>query len=643
MNSVKKTKILIVEDEGIIAMDVKRRLERAGYQVTGIADNSADTFLSVGENRPDLVMMDIIIQGERDGIETAMDLRKICDIPVVFLTSHSDPATVQRAKTAMPYGYLVKPFQERELATTLEMALYRHQAEKRLAEQATMLNEASDAIISTDTEWCITFWNRGAERIYGWKSEEVVGRPVAFMSRDVNAGEDAETQTSLIRTGVWAGELTQVTKDGRPITVCSHQTLINDHSSVPKAILMINSDITERKAIELKVQQTQRLESIGTLAGGLAHDLNNALSPALMGLDVIQDHLQADEMRSLVEVMKSGILWGADIVRQLMRFSKDSTTTQMDFAPGRLLMDVTKVAKHTFAKGIHVEPELPGDLWQIRGDPTQFHQVVLNLCINAGESMPEGGTLKVVAKNVEVDALYAAANASARKGPHVCISVTDTGGGIPSELLERVFEPFVSTTPEQKGTRMGLFIVYSIVREHGGFVVVESELGRGTCVKAHFPALPGATKHHESSEDLEAPRGKKEWILLVNDDSNFRNTARQTLEHFGYRVVTAEDGASGLIAFMKQRDEIRAVLTGLRLPRLSGIDMCRALKEHQADLGIVVTANMPDSAVANELISTMGISVVNLPCISTVLLSALRSAIKDEGTVLPFVRESAAA
>ena len=348
-------------------------------------------------------------------------------------------------------------------------------------------------------------------------------------------------------------------------------------------------DLTEKKQLEAQFLRAQRLEGVGALASGIAHDLNNVLSPVLMIATLLRDRVQDADSRAMLDTMESCAQRGASIIKQLLTFARGAPGVRVPLTVRHLLRDSDKIITETFPRDIRSRVNTPADLWPLLGDATQVHQVLMNLCVNARDAMPDGGTLTLGAKNVIVDEAFAAMASGAKAGPYVCVTVSDTGTGIPPEDLDRIFDPFFTTKEIGKGTGLGLPTVLGIVRGHGGFLQVDSRLGRGTTFALYFPASPQAQVACTASREAIPPRAQGELIIVVDDEPSVRDCLCRTLESHGYRVVEAAHGAEGLAAFSQHRAQVRAVITDMMMPVMSGpamINILRALDPHLLILGM---------------------------------------------------------
>ena len=339
-------------------------------------------------------------------------------------------------------------------------------------------------------------------------------------------------------------------KDGSRVALLNGAAAFEDN---PEEGVSFAVDLTERKKLEQQFLRTQRMESIGTLAGGIAHDLNNTLGPIIMSIDLLKMNCPDQSSQELLAIISSSAQRGADMVSQVLSFARGVEGRRMEVQVKHLVREIEKIVNDTFLKNIQVRTIIPNDLWTVRGDPTQLHQVLLNLCLNARDAMPAGGILTISVENLTLDAQYAgqSLNVEAEAGPYIFIQVKDSGGGMSSETMERIFDPFFTTKELGKGTGLGLSTTAAIVKSHGGFIRVYSEVGKGTTFKIYLPAQVEPTAA-EAEHAAEMPRGNGELILVVDDEAAVREITQQTLQAFGYRAIVATDGADAVAVFARQ-------------------------------------------------------------------------------------------
>ena len=468
----------------------------------------------------------------------------------------------------------------------------RRQVEDMLHQQVSLLDKASDAILVRDLDHRITYWNKSAEKIYGWSAEEALGQKVpALLYRD--AAHFEERNNKLLTNGEWAGEVTQVNKAGAEIVVEGSWTLVRDVEGRPKCILAINTNITERKRLEDQILRSQRMESIGTLAGGIAHDLNNVLTPIMMSVDLLNLRIKDDSCRATLETIASSARRGADMLNQVLSFARGVEGQKAPLQISRLLQDLARIVGDTFPKNIQIRlRDKLRESGTVTGDTTQIHQVLLNLCVNARDAMPAGGTLTISAEHLVIDAQYAAMNIEAREGPHIMISIEDDGAGIPHEILPNIFDPFFTTKEIGRGTGLGLSTSLAIMKSHGGFFRVYSEPGHGSSFRVYLPTQPALAVAQPLFEEPVLPRGNQELVLLVDDEAAVREITRQTLEAYGYRVLVAADGAEAVSLYARQQNEIALVLTDMRMPIMDGSTTIQVLMKMNPQVCIIAASGI---------------------------------------------------
>lgn len=383
-------------------------------------------------------------------------------------------------------------------------------------------------------------------------------------------------------------------------------------------------DITERKKLEQQFLRAQRMEAIGTLASGVAHDLNNILAPMLMGASLLKSKLTSEREQAILNIIENGAQRGAGIIRQLLTFSRGTEAARKSVQLRHLINDMVQLAQETFPRNLELEPTVPADLWTVKADPTQLHQVLMNLCVNARDAMPHGGKLTLSAENVRLTAAQAKLNPQAKPGPYVVLTVGDTGEGIPQAIIERIFDPFFTTKPEGKGTGLGLSTVLAIAKNHGGFVTVYSEPGKGSVFKVYLPAAeaPGATVEADATD---VPRGNGELLLLVDDEPGLREATRLVLEENGYGVLTATNGEEGVREFLARRNEVRAIVTDMMMPVMDGVDMIRTIRLVADRLPIVGMSGLDEITRRDELAALGVREVLAKPCEPRLLLRALHA------------------
>ncbi len=480
-------------------------------------------------------------------------------------------------------------------------------ADAKIREQAALIDNAHDAIAVHDMEHHIIYWNKEAERLYGWTAEEATGKNASeLLYKDK---EDSplhiEARKSVIERGEWSGEMQHVTKDGREITVESRWTLMHDNEGKPKSILVINTDITGKKKLEEQFLRAQRIESIGTLAGGIAHDINNVLAPIMLSLELLKEKFPDDESQKLIEILDRSAQRGASLIKQVQSFARGVEGKRIPLQTAHLISEIRQIAKETFPRSIEIRTEIQKDLWTISGDATQLHQVLMNLCVNARDAMPDGGILSISAKNIFIDENFAHINIEARVGRYIVIVVTDTGTGIPPKIIDRMFEPFFTTKEHGKGTGLGLSTALGIVKSHGGFITVYSEVGEGTAFKVYLPAITTTETQKMEEPYRELVTGHGELILVVDDEDQIRDITSSALKTHGYRVLTASNGLEAIALYEQNKEEIKLVLMDMMMPVMDGLEGIQELRKINPELKIIAASGLTERDKLTKAAGTM--------------------------------------
>lgn len=497
-------------------------------------------------------------------------------------------------------------------------------ADERIAQQAAMLDLAHDAIIVRDFDSeQIIFWNKGAERMYGWTAEEALEQTIGeFICMDPST--PARLSQSLLEKGEWHGEMQHISKTGKKLIVDTRATLIRDHNGKPQAVLSINADVTEQRKLEAQFLRAQRMESIGTLASGVAHDLNNILAPIMMSCELLRHDIAPESRQEIISTIAMSAERGAQIVRQVLAFGRGLEGERRPLSAKASIKELAKILTETLPKGIRLDVEISPELWPIVGDSTQIHQVLLNLCVNARDAMPEGGRMRIAARNVEIDANYASMLTEITPGSYVLIEVADTGTGIPPEIIDRIFDPFFTTKGVGKGTGLGLSTVLGIVKSHGGGIQVTSEPGKGTTFNVYLPSAMDGTEVPTEKEASAVPRGNGELILVVDDEACIRNAAKFVLQDAGYKVLCAADGTEALAAFATHAGQVGAVVTDIAMPYMDGIALIRALRKMQPGIAIAASTGIGEKNKIADLKAVDVPHVLHKPYGADAILRVIR-------------------
>lgn len=469
---------------------------------------------------------------------------------------------------------------------------------------AGIIDSAMDAIISIDVTRCIILFNPAAEKVFGYSAAEIMGQPIdrlipmRFHEAHHHHIENFSTTKTSKRSMGKLGAIYGTRSNGEefPIEASISQVEANNE----KIYTVILRDITEKKKMEMQFLRAQRMESIGTLAGGVAHDLNNILSPILMSVQMLQLKVIDERSQRMLEVLRLSVERGGELVKQILSFARGVAGERVELQPRHLLQETVKILKETLPKSIRVALHLDPDLPLVSGDATQLQQVLMNLCINARDAMPNGGTLSIEAKIVVIDDTYAEMLPDATAGHFIQITIMDTGAGIAPEHLSRIFDPFFTTKEVGKGTGLGLATVATIIKSHEGFVNVYSEIGQGTKFSFYLPALTTEALALTEKLSPKLPSGNGELILVVDDESAIRQIAQTILENFNYRVLTANDGAEAIAKFAQHQNEIAVVITDIVMPVMDGAALIRAIRAIRPPTKIIASSGFAETNKLDE-------------------------------------------
>ncbi len=502
----------------------------------------------------------------------------------------------------------------------------RRAADERMREQAAYLDKAQDAIVVLDLSDRIGYWNQGAERLFGWTAAEAIGMD-SFRMLSTNPEKTAAARGETFAKGEWVGELRNKVKGGGEVTVQSSWTLVRGDDGRAESVLVINTDVTEKKRIEGQLLRSQRMEGLGLLAGGIAHDLNNMLAPILTSSDLLKYSNSPEESEKLLRIIESSAKHGAALVRQLLAFARGAEGQHTDVSLRTLLEDFGAFIRPTLGKTVVFATEFRGDIPDVRADSTQIKQVLVNLCLNARDAMPHGGRISLLLGEVTLDATGVQSYPGAKPGHYAEIVVVDTGSGIPPDKIDRIFDPFFTTKEQGKGTGLGLSTVRGIVKGHGGFISVESEMNRGTTFRILLPAAVAIPAIVIPPEARKANHGHGEAILLVDDEPAVRLTLQLMLGASGYRVYAAGDGREALGIWQDHIQEVKLVITDLQMAGMDGLELIQNLREKTPFLPIVAISGLAFSGHFDVPLHEAGVPLLPKPIRRDNLLSAVQSAL----------------
>lgn len=503
-------------------------------------------------------------------------------------------------------------------------------AEERIRQQASLLDQAQDAIMVCDLNLMLLYWNRGAEHIYGYAVDEVLGCEI----NDILCA-DEPFRPQRDGSDSWQNEFVHHTKSGNAINVMSRWTLVRNDRGQPDYFLITNTDVTEQRKSEAHLFRAQRLESIGILAGGIAHDLNNVLSPIFMSVDMLRLRDPGPEAEKWLCMIRDSAERGAELIKQVLTFARGFGGERVTLQIRHIVKEILGVLGQTLPKNIEVRYDLPSDLDLISADPTHLHQILLNLCINARDAMAGGGLLLITAENVNVDAQLASRNPEAVPGKYVRIDIEDSGAGIPAELLPKIFDPFFTTKEIGKGTGLGLSTTLMIVRGYGGFLNVVSEVGKGSTFSIYLPSIEVDAESMLVSRSRDLPFGMGELVMIVDDEEAIREAARATLESYGYQVVTARNGLEAKELFERRDREIEVILTDMAMPVMGGGELIEHVRSASPHQRFIVMSGLIDRSGSAEMEAKGVEAILSKPFTAEVLLKAVAPAIRPHEGDIP--------
>jgi nitrogen-specific signal transduction histidine kinase/CheY-like chemotaxis protein len=376
---------------------------------------------------------------------------------------------------------------------------------------------------------------------------------------------------------------------------------VRDDAGQPVSLFMIGTNVTDQKRLEAQFLRAQRLESVGNLASGIAHDLNNVLTPISISLQLFRDKLTDPADLELLKNLETSTRRGADILKQILTFTRGSDLTPEPIEVPRVLKEIARIVGETFPRDVRLESRAPRDLWMVRGNPTQLYQVLMNLCVNARDAMPAGGRLTLLGANRTLDADAATLHVAARPGPYVVLTVADTGEGMSPEVQERMFDPFFTTKAPGRGTGLGLASVHRIVSAHEGFLMVESAPGQGTRLDVYLPAVPLSAPSDDAKPAEATVEGHLELVLVVDDEAAICRFVSRILQRAHYRCLCAGNGQEAMDLFHRHRDQIRLVISDLMMPVMGGNLAIRAMMQESPELRFVAMSGLLEDEIVAGL------------------------------------------
>lgn len=625
--------ILVVEDEAITAMDLQAQLTSLGFSVAGVVHSGeAAVEWMQGPSRPGIVVMDIALGGQLDGVEAARIIRQYREIPIIFLTAHSDTPTLQRAKKVAPYGYVVKPFQQRDLQTAIEVALhrYRSEAEGRLYREAVESATVGIAIARDEADgWPIVQCNQAFSDIYGYPSAELLGRAPHFACTGRRQQLEAEI-AAAIEAGTNFNQTFKAERaDGSvfwnelSIQSVSHEDARPDH------LLVFSSDVTARQESRRELIQSQKLEALGKLTGQLAHDFNNLLGIVVGNLDILR--MEAGDNPAIRAYVDRGIdaaERGIALTRRLLSVAKQEELQERRVDLRGVLRDLRPLMLASVGQAIRLRMQLPDEPVFASLSVNRFETALLNLVVNARDAIEERGEVQVRLSMDDDDSEAGASGWGERTAQRVRLDVVDDGCGMGPEVLERAFEPFYTNRPSRPGTGLGLAMVKEFTEEAGGSVTLESARGTGTRVRLELPASPPPRSQPTPVAALDALSEQAAgWVVVVDDEPGMLKVASKVLESAGFRVSEAASAEEALALIRKHWKLIDLLLTDIVMPDVNGFELADQVSE--IDRGIKALFMSGRVEVLEQALQVPADRLIRKPFRSDELVRAVRLTLEE--------------
>ena len=637
MNEQEQKTILLVEDEALIAVMEREMLERHGFNV--ITASNGEKAIEIVRTTPDidLILMDINLGRGMDGTEAAEIILKEKDIPILFLSSYTQAEVVQKTEKIVSYGYVVKSSGETVLITSIKMAFKLSDAYQRLKEREEALYQAEkkyrsifESVIEgifqiTPEERYLTV-NPQLARIYGYSSPEEMIETITDVGRQiyVNPDERLEFLRILQEKGSISGfEVQLKRKGGSPFWASINARCVYDENGKLLYYDGTSEDITNRKHLESQLFQSQKMEAIGTLAGGVAHDFNNILT-AIMGFGgLLQTDMQEDDpKRTFVDQILIASDKAANLTHSLLAFSRKQQIILKPLGINDCVKGTSKLLKRLLTEDIELKIRLSEKTLVIMGDATQIDQILINLAVNARDAMPMGGTLSIETNMITLDDEFIRMHGYGKPGKHVLLSVSDTGIGMDEATKARIFDPFFTTKEVGKGTGLGLSTVYGIVKQHNGYITVYSEHGHGTTFRIYLPLVD--IEKEQKAPPVHNMKKGSETILIAEDDPGIRNFTREILQRYGYTIIEAIDGEEAVSTFMENRSRIDLIILDVVMPKKNGKEVYDEIVKTSPDMKFLFTSGYTGDVILEKGIRDDAIDFISKPLLSNELLKKIR-------------------
>lgn len=639
MNSGEK--VLVVEDERLVALDVKTHLERFGYVVPATLTRAEDALAHIASDPPDLVLMDIHLEGELDGIGAAQQIRRDFDLPVILLTAYADETTIERARSSRPFAYLIKPFNARELRTSIVIALERHTLEQQVRQRQilldTVVENVGEGILLCGSDGLVRYANGIAASMLGVSSGELENQPIGEVIT-FDDGEDLEE--ALTSRGY--RNLRSVRGEAVPVDLRVAEVPDGNRVYVLQDAREL---IAHERALLQKEEQlshARKMEAIGRLAGGIAHEFNNLLTVIMGYARLIADaaaegqEFDPEWIKRNAEGILSAAAGSTGMVRQLLSFGRYEEHKPQRLVINATLQSLDKILTRLMGESIAVHLSTEESLPAVMVDPGRIEQSLLNLVINARDAMPSGGVLTITTRSVAVEEPRTVVSGELPPGRYVTLSVQDTGRGIDRSNLSRIFEPFFTTKERGEGTGLGLAAVYSTVEQAGGLLDVASHPESGTIFTIYLPAVQEeveSNRHRPHSDKQSITDGQAlsgtGRILTVIPDQDIRKMLAQLLSGHGYTVYESSSPGEALIIVEELGESFDLTICDFATPLINGVRFLKRFEAAAPGRPSVLLMDPSDHLEEREFSTLEAASVLRKPFSPQKILETVHAALLE--------------
>jgi len=627
-------RIMVVEDENLVKEYICSHLQSMNYQVVSSASSGEKAISEAEKFRPDLVLMDIRIKGRLDGIATADHIRKHFRIPTVYLTAYSDDKTLERAKLTQPLGFLMKPFERSELKSTIEIALFKNEMDKKLEDSErkfrSVFENSLDPIYISTREGKLLEINDACSKFFGCSKKVLLKLNLKELYYKPSAQK--VFQKTLEKKGsVKAYELQLKKKDGTPITGLVSASVIKDNKNTITGYQGIIHDITEKKRIEEQLFQAVKMGAIGRLASGIAHDFNNLLTVIIGYAEnlslTIKDKTQAGSIMKILLAGKKA----AELIKKILAFSRKQESNPTVININETIFEMEEMVRRIIGENIRVHMNLGEEIHNIFVDPSQLEQIIMNIIVNARDAMPRGGSITIKTENQYRDEEFVKAHIGAKSGEFVQLDIRDTGHGIDPRHMDKIFEPFFTTKIREEGTGLGLATVYGIVKQNNGYIYAESKMGRGTSIKILFPIIDKSILESDHQMIIEKKTIFNNMVvLLVEDEKIVRDLTARIFESLGFQTLSVEGGEEAIKVAELHKEPIDLLFTDVVLLDISGEKVAEKLKKIHPETKVLFTSGYPEEYIAKQGVDITKNHFIKKPYLENDISQKVREVLKGD-------------